>query len=380
MTLRKTVMWVLLIAIVASLSLITVSSAPTENWTADQPLPQPTVVKGRQFHLGYLLVNLTSESCQRDYIQVQIEVKHRGWKLSYNVSAEDVPKQRAAMQNLMEKKVDAIILNYAEMEPLRDLILEARKKGIGVYCNDTELKPGVIINVTQPNGVVGAQMAIYMIDRLQGKGGVAVLNILTHILRQRCYAAKGLLSSKVDWPNLDLLAWEDMPVPGWEKDAYNTTAAWIQKFGKKLNAIFAGWDTPGVFAARAIQAAGLSQKDIFVTGIDGGAEAYDMIRSGSPFVATMSQPFEQYIHDVFEIIVEIQVKGIGIGEKGSTIPRSLTKYDAPVLTTMDNLPPVGANIHSVLAGTYYDPKNKSGWWTWGDKDGKTYKVTSTTAK
>jgi ABC-type sugar transport system substrate-binding protein len=346
--------------------------AQTESLTAGTPLPVPRVVKGRPLQIAFLIPQPSAEALQRGLRQAQIEAEHRVWKVAAEERADEIAKQRNAMQAFIQKNVDAIVFLFPFVEPLKDLILEARNKGIGVYNLDADLQPGVVINVTQPNGVVGAMLAYYIIDRLNGTGGVAVINYTGHILRQRCYAAKGLFESKADWPNLDLVGWQDLPNPGWEKASYDAAAAWLQKYGKKLNAIFAGWDTPGIMASRAIEAAGFTKDDCFVVGIDGGSEAYDMIRKGSPFVATMSQPFELYAHTVFEVINEVQIKGIAPGAKGSSVPKNRTIYATPVLSTADNLPAVGSVIHEVFRNSYYDPTKKDEWYFWG----KPYTVSS----
>ncbi len=361
---KKSVLLLLVGCLVASVAFGgTVFAADMETITCGQGLPQPRVVEGRPLHVGYCAPNMTSESCQRDWWQARVEAEHRGWELTPILDAETQDAQRDGMRNLINKNVDAIVLVYWEMEPLRDLILEARNKGIGVYCGDTELRDGVIINTTQPNGVVGAQMFYYGLDKLGGRGKMLILNITYHILRRRCYAAQGLAEN--DWPALELVGFENMPVPGWEKASFDLTANYLTRYGDELNWIFAGWDTPGLFAARAIEQAGYTRDDIFVTGIDGGSQAYGDIRKGSPFIATMSQPFEQYIHEAFELVNEIQSEGIGIGEKGSSVPHSRIMYLPPVLTTPQNLPEFGASIHQVFASTYYDPDDSQAWYFWG---------------
>lgn len=363
---RKKILVVLLVIgmVISAVSLGAALGEKTETWTADESLPQPRVVKDRPLHIGYVAVDMTAESSQRDWWQAQIEIEHRGWKVTALLDASTQDKQRDGMRTLINKNVDAIVIVYWEMEPLRDLVLEARRKGIGVYCVDTDLKAGVIINPTQPNGVVGSQMFYYGLDRLAGRGKMLILNLTYHILRRRCYAARGLAEN--DWPALELVGFEDMAVPGWEKDAFDFTANYVTKYGDELNWVFAGWDTPGLFAARAIEQAGYTRDDIFVTGIDGGSQAYGEIRRGSPFIATMSQPFEEYVHVCFEVINQLQIEGIGIGEEGSIVPRSRVTYLKPVLTTPENLPPVGASIHEVFAETYYDPEKEDAWYFWGE--------------
>ena len=346
--------------------------AQTETMTAGTALPQPRVVKGKPLQLGIIIPKPSAESLQRGLKQANIEVEHRGWKVAAEERADEIAKQRDALQAMIQKNVDAVVFLFPFVQPLSDLILQARQKGIGVYNVDADLQPGVIVNATQRNGVVGAMLAYYIIDRLNGVGGVAVINYKGHILRQRLYAARGLFESREDWPNLELIGWEDLPNPGWEKASYDAAAAWAQKYGKKLKAVMAGWDTPGIFASRALEAAGLTQKDVFVVGIDGGSEAYDMIRKNSIFVATMSQPFELYTHNVFEIINEVQIKGVGIGTQGSSVPTARTVYANPVLTTMDTLPKVGAVIHELFKDAYYDTSKKDAWYFWG----KPYTISS----
>lgn len=366
--------WVVVMGVLALLVVFVVpvlAQEKTENISAPgTPLPQPRVIKGTP-HVAYAVVDLSSESCQRDWLQAQLEHKRRGWKLTAVTDANTPDKERNALKVLIDKNVDAIVITYWIMEPLRDLIIEARKKGIGIYCVDTELKPGVLVDTTQPNGVVGATMAYYIIDHLEGKGSVAVLNYQGHILRQRCYAARALFESKIDWPALNMVAWQDLGVPGYEKQSYDITASWLLKYGKKLNAIFAGWDIPGVFAAKAALAGGYTRKDLIITGIDGGSLAYDMIRTGSPFTATMSQPFEEYVYNTYEVVKNMQVDGKGIGEKGCMVPNHRNVYSVPVLTTPENLPPIGTNIHEVFKATYYDPSKKDAWYMYGEP----YKIT-----
>jgi ribose transport system substrate-binding protein len=361
----KIAVFVLLICVFAC-GMVALAGQKMESITASEPLPQPRVVEVPK--VAFLGVNMTSESCQRNWWHAQIEAEHRGWDMVGIVDLAETPEQRDALENAINQDVDAIIIMYLTMEPLRDLILKAREKGIGVYCIDTEIRDGVVINPTQPNGVVGAKMTYYGLDRTRGKGNVLILSITTHILRRRTYAARGLLAN--DWPALEVVGYEDMPIPGWEKAAFDITQNYLTRYGEDLSWIFAGWDTPGIFAARAVEEAGLTRDDVFITGIDGGTQAYAEIRKGSPFIATMSQPFEQYTHLVFEAIKQIQVDGIGIGEPGSMVPPSTVLYVDPVLTTPENLPPVGADIHEVFASTYYDPSKTDAWYTWGE----TYKV------
>lgn len=351
-----------LIICIFALGLVGLAEQKMETVTASIPLPQPRVVEKPT--VAFLCTSMTSESAQRDYRHAIIEAEHRGWKMNALVDLSGAPAQRDALENVINQNVDVIIIVYFQMEPIADLIIKARQKGIGVYCIDTEYREGVIVNPTVANGVEGARLAYYGYDRLSGKGGVLFLNYTGHLLRQLSYSANGLIEN--DWPALEVLGFENMPVPGWQKASFDLTQNYITRFGEELTWVFAGWDTPGIFAARAVEEAGLTKDDIFITGIDGGPEAYAEIRKGSPFVATISQPFELYTHTTFEVINQVQVEGIGIGEESSIVPPSCTIYCDAVLTTADNLPEIGSSIHSVFIDTYYDPSKEDAWYMWGD--------------
>jgi len=336
----------------------------TESVTSPTPLPIPRLVEGRPLVLGVQSPGLTSESSQRNWIQAQIEAEERGWKIVANIDVIGIDLQRAGLENLINQDVDAILLWYHIMEGCRDLVIKAREKGIGVYLLDTELRDGAIINPTQPNGVVGAKMTYYGLGRLKEVGNVLILNSMTHILRQRCFAAQGLIAN--EWPALELLGFENMKNPGWEKDSFDITQNYLTKYDNDLQWIFAGWDTPGIVAARAVEEAGLTRDDLFITGIDGGTQAYAEIRKGSPFTATMSQPFEEYCHISFEVINQVQIEGIAPGAPGSMVPDTRIIYVEPVLTNPENVPDPGTNIHELFTGSYYDPDMKDAWYYWGE--------------
>lgn len=313
---------------------------------------------------------LEAESCQRDYQQVKIECAHRGWEFVDCMTVREATKQRETMETLIRKNVDAIVIIYWDMEAIADLILQAEQAGIGVYCVDTELRPGVIVSCTQNNAVAGALMAYWGIARLNERGKVAIYSGKWHIMRRRGYTAATLFER--DFPALELVSEEFLPLEGYEQAAVNVAENWMTKYGNELDWIFSGWDTPGQYAAKIVEQAGFTRDDIFITGIDGGSAIYSMIREGSPFAATVSQPFEMYVHTVFDVINQVE-SGIKPGDPGSIVPKSRVIYHTPVVTDETNVPAVGTSIHAVF--NYYggDPNDSSAWYNWQDAGGP-YKI------
>jgi len=339
----------------------------TETWTTtgDMALPLPRLVKDRPLVLGFQITSLTPESAQRIYHHIKIECDKRGWKLIANLDATTSDLQRAGIENLINQNVDAIVHFTGQPETWKDLVLKARAKGIGFYDIDTELRPGMFINTTQPNGVVGAKMVYYGVDRLLERGNVLILQTGQSVVyRQRSAAAKGLLET--EWPALKMVGYELMKAVGSAQDAFDLTQNYLSRLDNKLNWVCCPWDSAALSAARAIEEAGLTRADCFATGIDGGTQAYAEIRKGSPFIATLSQCFELYTHNTMEVINQVQILGIGPGDPGSIIPRSRTIYSEGVVTTPENVPAPGTKIHELFAASYYNPNDKEAWYFWGE--------------
>lgn len=309
---------------------------------------------------------LESESCQRDFHQMKIECAHRGWEYIDCMTVRDSNEQRETLETLIRKKVDAIVITYWDMEAVADLVLKAEEAGIGVYCVDTELRPGVIASCTQNNALAGALMSYWGILRLNERGKVSIFSGKWHIMRRRAYVAATLFDR--DYPALELVSEEFLPLVGYEQAALDTAENWMTKYGDDLDWIFSGWDTPGMYAAKIVEQAGYTRDDIFITGIDGGSTAYAMIREGSPFAACVSQPFELYVHTIFDIINQVEL-GVEPGDEGSLVPSTRVIFKTPIVTDETNVPDPGQSIHAVF--DYYggDPDDPDAWYNWPEEDG-----------
>jgi len=307
--------------------------------------------------------SLSSESCQRNVKHFEIECAERGWISRVEMAGGDLGPQHDMMETLINAGVEAIILQYVHVQGLTDVIAQAREQGIGVYCLDTEPMPGVIVNATMPGGIAGAEMAYYGLNRLGNVGGVVYLSCKWHIVRRRAYAAQPIID---DFPNMESLATEWVSMEDYSGDSYNFMDNWLTRFGNDIDWVFGGWDTLGMFAAKAALDRGFTSDDVFCTGIDGGAEAFRLIRDSSePFVATYAQPFEQYCHTLMEVIDEVQVQGIAPYTADSMVPVSKVIYCKGALVTEENCPPTGVSIHSLFE--YYNPDaGADAWYNWGD--------------
>ena len=303
------------------------------------------------------------ESQKRSIAQCELEAKNRGWEFQDVVYQQD-SEWADLFKNVMNQGVDAIILGSTEsMEAKVDLIQEARNKGIGVYSNDNQIVDGVIMNSTMPNGVA-AMSLIYQIGNDVGWAGkftfATAATIQVH--NERIQPIQSICNI---YANMEVLDTVDSTAGGADPATYTSDSAkaWFQKYGTELTGIIGSCDFFAMPCAEAAEQSGdLVNPDLFVAGIDGGSDAWNYIRSGSYFKYSYAQPFEMFTHKVFEVIEQLQVKGLNPGDKDCILAKAgEVLYSEGLVITQDNVPEVGANINSVF--DYYD-NDKDAWYNW----------------
>jgi len=286
----------------------------------DLNLPAPRIKPDGDLTVAYCRSNLAWASGIRPYMQMQIEGAYRGWEMVYVTDMENPLEQRNAVDSLIAKDVDAIIIDNFQILQFPDLAIKAREKGIGVYCLDTPLVPGVLAETTMPNGIFSAEMAYYGLGQLNGEGNVALIGWeLTDWGVQRTFPIQILLEKGFK-PGINLIEYTTLDQEKYIEDAFRVGSAWAQKYGDELDWIHCPFDGIAMPVVRALEQAGLTREEVMVTGIDAGIEACQMIMEGTPFKATYGQFFEAYAHYICEVIDQVQVRGIPVDAPESIVP------------------------------------------------------------
>lgn len=345
------------------------STAITTNSDAFDSFARPAVKTDGKLTVAYIHQKPTVESQSRSIYQAGIEAAHRGWTL-LDMNFNNDSEWPDLMKSAINQGVDAIILGSTEtMDAKTDLIAQARNAGIGVYCNDNQVVSGVIMNSTMPNGSAAMDLIYKIMDDYNYTANVGIItvgNVQVHIERTDPIAAVcGVYSNMKVVDKFDLSSYSGDPQTG----AYDAATSWFQKYGTDLTGVIASCDFVGMPAAEAAQAAGASvNPNFFVAGIDGGSSAWSYIRQGGYYKYCYSQPFELFTHKVFEVIDQLQAKGLNPGDVGCDITHAgQTLYSVGKVVTLDNCPKVGESIHSAFS--YYDPSDTAAWYNWTDNGG-----------
>lgn len=338
--------------------------------------PRPRILQDGELKIGFIHDKPEYESCARVVQQARIETAHRGWEL-IDLVYENEQDLRDNILNLINQDVDAIVMfSLPSMEAKQDLVDMARGKGIGVYNVDNQMIPGIICNSTMPNGVAAMEMMYRIGEDHLWNDNIAIITktpIQVHV--ERTDVMKALIGV---YPSMSALAEADMSSAQVDElqAANDYTKAWMTKYGDELTGIITSTDYFGVPVAEAVQQAGdINGDKVWVAGIDGGAQAWSYIRDNTPLKYSYAQPFELYVHNVFEIINSMQVLGANPGDDGSMIlAPGETIYARGEVVTRENCPAVGESIHAAFEFYGLDPDDDGAWFNWQDAGGP-YQVT-----
>lgn len=289
-----------------------------------------------------------AQSEQRAYAGFSAYLKEKGWnwKITEVNSDGSGEKMASNIEDAVAKGCDAIIVSMADLRASSAALKTANAANIPVFSIDSQYTPGVVVDITSNNYVMSSKVSSYMVDRLGGEGNIVALTMAEHHgVRKRGEILTDVILPEN--PGVKLLDNHNIDYGNFYADCQKTAEDWMAKYGKQINAVWAGWDEPAMAASDAILAAGFTRDDMFVTGIDGHDGALVAIRNGDPLVATVAQAFELMGTKAADLIQATLGEGKPIDE---VVTVTTIYIDAPLLT-YQNVPAEGEPAY--LAPDFY---------------------------
>ncbi len=245
--------------------------------------------------------------------------QHHGVKLLVQAAERevDVEKQMQIIENLLERKVDAICVTPSGSKEIVPAIVKANRAGIPVLIVDTRVDAralsdggGRTVTFIGSDNIEGGRIAgRYLVERLKGQGKIAVLEgIPGHETGDA--RLKGFREVVDREPGIKVVASQNA---NWERDqGYNVLQNVLQS-RPDLSAVFACND---LMALGAIEAVAAAQKtgQVVVVGFDATGDARDAIRKG-----TMAGSVAQHPEEMGRLAVEQALAVI----HGQTIPKEI---------------------------------------------------------
>lgn len=241
--------------------------------------------------VGYVTMDITSPYFISMIDGMKEKAKELGIELSVHDGKYEAQPQIDAMETLITKKVDAIILSANDTEALQPMVDKAKEAGIKVIAANVEMKNvDAFVSLNEYDyGFMGGEIAgKYVKENMNGKGEVAVLTFsqIPAVLDR----TKGLIEGiKKHAPEVKIVA---------EVDANNRETGMkavenILQANPNVNVLVGVSDDAVLGGYEAFMAKNRTGKDVCLVGLDAVEEAIkkideDTIYRGSVDIA----PFE----------------------------------------------------------------------------------------
>jgi ribose transport system substrate-binding protein len=218
----------------------------------------------------------------------QKEADSKGVNLIVNDGNNDAAKQLSQIQDLIQQKVEAIILNPVSSQSLTSAVQMANKANIPVITLDRSVDGGKIATFIASDNVAAGKMAAdQLIKALNGNGKVVELQgvIGTSAERDR---EQGFDKEIATAKGIQIVA--KQPADFDRSKALNVMQNILQS-QPDVKGIFAQNDEMALGALKAVQAS--NKKDISIIGIDGEKEAISNVQNGTMYADIAQQPAQE---------------------------------------------------------------------------------------
>jgi ribose transport system substrate-binding protein len=216
----------------------------------------------------------------------------KGWDVNVIDTAGDVAAVISRIEDAVTQKVDAIVINVDPAQVEAGLVA-AKDAGIPVVGMDAGSNPMIAANVTSNGYAMAAETAVYVANRINGKGKVVMFVFDAFPPVQ----IRGVVADAVfkNFPDIQVL---DRVTPDVADGGIADSRAKMEAIlaanpePGSIAAVWAAWDQPALGALQAIEDAGRGKEGIVITGIDANPQARDAIAAGGNFEASVAQDFQ----------------------------------------------------------------------------------------
>ncbi|MEI8214106.1 MAG: substrate-binding domain-containing protein [Planctomycetota bacterium] len=230
------------------------------------------------------------------FVEISDSVRDAAQKAGYeliSVSGDmDSNKQQNQVKDFIVQKVAAIILTPCDSRAVGTAIQEANQAGIPVFTADiASIASGakVVTHVATDNYSGGKQAAIAMIEAIDGKGKVGILDfpqVESVMLRTKGFREELEQQIRDKGVSIEIVA--SLPGDGAKDKSYKATQDLLQSH-PDLKGIFAINDPSALGCYAALENAGVADK-IAIVGFDGQNDGKRAIRDGKIYADPIQFP------------------------------------------------------------------------------------------
>jgi ribose transport system substrate-binding protein len=237
----------------------------------------PAAPAGGKFLLGMVSISASDSSNARFINGATAEAKKLGWDVTVVDAHGSADEANSAFQNLIQRKVNAIIDLVFPVTSLGAGLNAAKAANVPVGTWGGGLGNGVV--ATNGSGGIQAQPIVeQMVKDLGGKGQVLALTYHTgEVCRDREQVFDSILKN---YPNIKVTK-NEVRIPGYLQDSAQFAAAWLagKPAGSGPMAVWGCWDDPALGAISTLKQQ--TRQDVKAYGENGNADAINAVKDGS---------------------------------------------------------------------------------------------------
>lgn len=253
------------------------SAAEQPDWLKG-PLKKPL----DQIRLGITVLNPASNSYQARYAETaRAYTKQLGVKATIMDPQGDPSKQFSQIQNLIAEHVDAMVVWPTSAVAVTPAIRRAHAADIPIIISNSHIEKSArkyTVAFTGPDDCGQAHKAAQMLAKaLESKGEIVLVlgtpGYATAMIRESCF-----LDVIKKHPDIKVL---DKQPADWNRGkAQSVMEAYLTKYGKKIDGVYAEDDGMGLGVLNAIQGAGVRKGRIKLVTANMFRQGYTAIKDG----------------------------------------------------------------------------------------------------
>lgn len=213
--------------------------------------------------------------------------KEMGIEMIFTDGKNDPATQLANVENYIIEGVDAVIIVMVDTSAPRPIVNACKDAGIPLIAVNRNFE-GADVFVGSNEVMAGELQMEYLIEKLNGKGNVAILQGTPGFesAQKRTEGNEKDLNAN---PNMKIV-FKDTGL--WDRaKGMEVAENWLES-GEKIDAILANNDEMAIGAIRALTAANKNDQ-VIVGGVDGTIDALKYVKDGTLGVTVFQNPFAQ---------------------------------------------------------------------------------------
>ena len=244
------------------------------------------------FELGIVAFQMSSETHARVANAAKDAATAKGWKVQILNSEGSLPKHAQQLDDLIQRKVDAIIVAMGKPVEGDAQLKAAADAKIPVVTVMSGTSAHTLFDIQVNEYKVGAEAALYLLGLLNYQGNILAQRFDGNVgTRIRGRVLDAVLSENT---GVKVLASHSMArTQSWRDDVRNGMSALILQNKGKIEGIWASFDGQAFVIDDLLREQGYKKGDVKLVSVDGGAETYRRIADPqSTVLATVAIPFE----------------------------------------------------------------------------------------